>query len=355
MSLKDIIDRTSSAWMKADAPSADVVLSSRVRLARNLAGIRFPHQASDADLAKVAEQVHRAIRTVKGLSDLTVIRLCEAPALDRQILVEKHLISPQHAQGAKHRLVAIRPDETVSVMVNEEDHIRIQALLPGLQLEAALKLASEIDDMFESSLDYAFDEKLGYLAACPTNTGTGLRASVMVHLPALAITGQVGRVLSTVSNVGVAVRGLYGEGTEATGNVFQLSNQVTLGRSEPELVENLVRVTRQVIDQERGVRDRLVRERKEQLEDKVNRAYGLLSHARLITSEEALGLLSDVRLGVESGLLPGVDAKVLNELMVITQPAYLQRIMGRELGPQERDVWRAALMRERIRARKEGK
>ncbi|MEW5866395.1 MAG: protein arginine kinase [Bacillota bacterium] len=355
MSLGDIIDRTSSTWMKADAPSADVVLSSRVRLARNLEGIPFPHQASDADLARVADQVQRVIRAVRGLSDLVVIRLSEAQALDRQILVEKHLISPQHAQGAKHRLVAIRADETISVMVNEEDHIRIQALLPGLQLEDALKLASEVDDMFESKLDYAFDEKLGYIAACPTNTGTGLRASVMVHLPALATTGQVGRVLTAVSNVGIAVRGLYGEGTEATGNLFQLSNQVALGRSEGELVENLAGVTRQVIDQERNVRDRLVRERRDQLEDKVNRAYGLLSHARLITSEEALGLLSDVRLGVESGLLSGVDAMALNELMVITQPAYLQRIMGKELGPQERDVRRAALIRERIRARKEGK
>lgn len=355
MSLGDIIDRTSSTWMKADAPSADVVLSSRVRLARNLEGIPFPHQAPDADLARVADQVQRVIRGVRGLSDLVVIRLSEAQALDRQILVEKHLISPQHAQGAKHRLVAIRADETISVMVNEEDHIRIQALLPGLQLEDALRLASEVDDMFESKLDYAFDEKLGYIAACPTNTGTGLRASVMVHLPALATTGQVGRVLAAVSNVGIAVRGLYGEGTEATGNLFQLSNQVTLGRSEGELVENLAGVTRQVIDQERNVRDRLVRERRDQLEDKVNRAYGLLSHARLITSEEALGLLSDVRLGVESGLLSGVDAMALNELMVITQPAYLQRIMGRELGPQERDVRRAALIRERIRARKEGK
>lgn len=355
MSLGDIIDRTSSTWMKADAPSADVALSSRVRLARNLEGIPFPHQASDADLARIADQVQRVIRAVRGLSGLVVIRLSEAQALDRQILVEKHLISPQHAQGAKNRLVAIRADETISVMVNEEDHIRIQALLPGLQLEDALRLASEIDDMFESKLDYAFDEKLGYIAACPTNTGTGLRASVMVHLPALAVTGQVGRVLAAVSNVGIAVRGLYGEGTEATGNLFQLSNQVALGRSEGELVENLGGVTRQVIDQERSVKERLVRDRRDQLEDKVNRAYGLLSHARLITSEEALGLLSDVRLGVESGLLSGVDARALNELMVITQPAYLQRIMGKELGPQERDVRRAALIRERIRARKDVK
>lgn len=355
MSLEDIIDRTSSAWMRADAPSADVVLSSRVRLARNIAGIPFPHQASEADLAKVADQVQRAIRTAKGLADLVVIRLSETPALDRQILVEKHLISPQHAQGARHRLVAIRPDETISVMVNEEDHLRIQALLPGLQLEDALKLASRVDDMFESMMDYAFDEKLGYITACPTNVGTGLRASVMVHLPALATTGQVGRVLAAVSNVGIAVRGLYGEGSEATGNVFQLSNQVTLGRSEGELVDNLAGVTKQIIDQERSVREKLVRERKDQLEDKVNRAYGLLSHARLITSQEALGLLSDVRLGVEAGLLPGVDAKTLNELMVITQPGYLQRIMGKELGPHERDVRRAALIREKIRARKEGR
>jgi protein arginine kinase len=341
--------------MQADAPSADVVLSSRVRLARNIAGVPFPHQASEADLAKVVEYAQKAIRVSKGLTDLVVIRLSETPALDRQILVEKHLISPQHAQGAKHRLVAIRPDETVSVMVNEEDHLRIQALLPGLQLKEALRLASQVDDAFEGAVDYAFDDRLGYITACPTNVGTGLRASVMVHLPALTTTGQVGRVLATVSNVGVAVRGLYGEGSEATGNVFQLSNQVTLGRPEVELVDNLAGVTKQIIDQERSVREKLVRERRDQLEDKVNRAYGLLSHARLMTSQEALGLLSDVRLGVEAGLLPDVEAKTLNELMVITQPAYLQRIMGRELAPHERDVRRAALIREKIRARKEGR
>jgi protein arginine kinase len=257
MPLKDIIEGTYSAWMSTNAPHTDVALSSRVRLARNLGDIPFPNQASLTDLARVAEKVEKAVSQVPELSRLEIMRLSDASVLDRHILAEKHLISPQHAQGAENRLAIIADDESVSVMVNEEDHIRIQTLLPGLQLGEAYQLADNIDDLFESKLDYAFDERIGYITACPTNVGTGLRVSIMVHLPALAVTGQVRAVLSAVSNLGIAVRGLYGEGTEASGNMFQLSNQVTLGRSEQELIENLHAVTMQVIEQERATRKKL--------------------------------------------------------------------------------------------------
>lgn len=355
MPLKDIIDRTYSAWMSTDAPHTDVALSSRVRLARNLGNIPFPNQASPADLARVAGKVEKAISQVPGLSGLEVMRLSDTSALDRQILAEKHLISPQHAQGGEMRLAIVARDESVSVMVNEEDHIRIQTLLPGFQLSEAYQLADEIDDLFESRLDYAFDERIGYITACPTNVGTGLRVSIMVHLPALVATGQVKAVLSAVSNLGVAVRGLYGEGSEASGNMFQLSNQVTIGRSEPELIENLGAVTMQVIEQERAIREKLITEMREQLEDRVQRAYGILCHARLMTSQEALKLLSDAKLGVELRLISGVDGETINELMVITQPAYLQKLAGQELDPTERDIRRAGLIRERIRTRREGK
>jgi protein arginine kinase len=260
MPLKDIIEGTYSAWMSTNAPHTDVALNSRVRLARNLGDIPFPNQASPTDLARVAEKVEKAVSQVPELSRLEVMRLSEASVLDRHILAEKHLISPQHAEGAENRLAIIADDESVSVMVNEEDHIRIQTLLPGLQLGEAYQLADNVDDLLESKIDYAFDEQIGYITACPTNVGTGLRVSIMVHLPALVVTGQVRAVLSAVSNLGIAVRGLYGEGTEASGNMFQLSNQVTLGRSEQELIENLHAVTMQVIEQERATRKKLILE-----------------------------------------------------------------------------------------------
>ena len=351
MPLKDIIEGTYSAWMSTNAPHTDVALSSRVRLARNLGDIPFPNQASLTDLARVAEKVEKAVSQVPELSRLEIMRLSDASVLDRHILAEKHLISPQHAEGAENRLAIIADDESVSVMVNEEDHIRIQTLLPGLQLGEAYQLADNVDDLLESKLDYAFDEQIGYITACPTNVGTGLRVSIMVHLPALVVTGQVRAVLSAVSNLGIAVRGLYGEGTEASGNMFQLSNQVTLGRSEQELIENLHAVTMQVIEQERATRKKLILEMPEQLEDRVQRAYGVLCHARLMTSQEALKLLSDAKLGVELQLISGVDGETLNELMVITQPAYLQKLAGQGLDPTQRDIRRAALIRERIRTK----
>lgn len=355
MSLKDIIERTPSDWMKATGPQSDVVLSSRIRIARNLSGIPFPHVASERDLKKVLDQVQAAVRGARETQGFEIFLISDIPALDRQLLVEKHLMSPQHAAEGKYRAVVLSRDETVSIMVNEEDHIRIQTLYSGLQLEEAWQKASLIDDVLEARLDYAFDQTMGYLTACPTNVGTGMRASVMVHLPALAATGQVGRVLAAVSHVSVAVRGLYGEGTESSGNIYQLSNQVTLGRSEEDIVENLKGITKQVIEQEVSARNFLMREHRKSLEDRVWRAYGILANARLMTSEEALKLISDVKLGVDAGIITEVGTRLLNELMVLTRPAYVQRLMDRELGPEERDAQRAALIRDRLKSGKEGK
>lgn len=349
MSLKDIIEKTLSSWMRDGGPEADVVLSTRTRVARNLNNVPFPHVASDADLKGVVDTVRDALKRSPALAGLYMLDLAEVSLLDRQILVEKHLVSPQHIGQVKNRAVVLRKDEVVSIMINEEDHIRIQTIFPGFQLERAWELCSEIDDGLERGLDYAFDEKIGYLTACPTNVGTGLRASIMMHLPALAMTNQVGRVLSSVSHLGIAVRGLYGEGTESSGNIYQLSNQVTLGRTEQDILENIKGVARQIIDQERGARGYLLRETRKQLEDRVYRAYGILANARMITSEEALRLLSDVRLGIDTNLIPGIDRKIFNELMVLTRPAYLQKLMGRELSPPERDVERASFIRERVK------
>lgn len=342
-----------SKWMEGSGPQADIVISSRIRLARNLKDFHFPHLLDAAQERKVVQMVGRAVSD--GSSDPTVgklslYRLKELSPLERQILVEKHLISPQFAQADGEQALVLNQDEAVSVMVNEEDHLRLQCLLPALMLREAWRLANIVDDILEDTLDFAFDENYGYLTACPTNIGTGLRASVMVHLPALVLTKQAGQLLSALTKVGVAVRGLYGEGTEAVGNLFQISNQITLGRSEEEIINNLSAVTVQLADQERSARELLRKQSRWQLEDRVGRAYGILTNSRILSSQETLQLLSDVRLGVDMHIIKGIDRRILNHLIAITQPAFLQYLTGREMSAAERDVQRAALIRERLQA-----
>lgn len=354
MSLKDMFKRTLSSWLRGRGPDSDVVISTRIRLARNLSGVPFPHHASPEQLRSVLSKVKSALEKVSELANLKLVELSSLDPIERQALVEKHLVSPQHIQDPASRAVILSPDESVSVMVNEEDHLRIQVIMPGFAPEAAFKAASGIDDAFESVIDYAFDEQAGYIAACPTNVGTGLRTSLMVHLPGLAMIKQLGSVLGTVSQVGLAVRGLYGEGSEAAGNLFQISNQVTLGRTEEEITQSIKSVIRQLVDSEHMARKALLDDARPQLDDRVWRSYGVLTHARLLTSEEALRLVSDVRLGIDLGIIPEIEPGILNELMVITQPAHVQKIMGKEMDPQERDVARAALVRERLKAEKSG-
>lgn len=342
------MNRPVSAWMKGSGPDRDVALGSRVRLARNIVGTPFPAVAGSAQLQEVLQKVQAATAKAPALQNLQMILLQSLAPLDRNLLVERHLISPRLATRPEHRAVALRQDEAVSVMINEEDHVRIQVLMPGLQLPEAWKLADEVDDAFEQHLEYAFEERRGYLTACPTNVGTGLRASIMVHLPALALTKQMHRIVSAVGKFGLVVRGLYGEGTQASGNIFQFSNQVTLGHPETEIVQHLINVTRQVIDQEREARRTLLRRSKIHLEDRVARAYGTLAHARVLSSEEALQLLSDVRLGIDAGLIEGLPPHILQELLVMIRPAHLQKRTGKDLGPEARDELRATLVRERI-------
>jgi protein arginine kinase len=263
-------------------------------------------------------------------------------------LVEKHLISPMLAEESRHGAVLLNKDESVSIMINEEDHIRIQVLFPGLQMKQAWELANEIDDWLESHLNFAFDEKCGYLTSCPTNVGTGIRASVMLHLPALAMTQQLNRLLPAITQVGLAVRGIYGEGSEALGQLYQVSNQVTLGLDENEILENLQGVVRQMIEHEHTARGRLQEVSLIQLEDRVHRSYGTLAHCRIIDSKEAMSLLSDVRLGIDLGFIRGVSASVMNELMVMIQPGFLQQYAGERLNAEQRDIRRARLIRERL-------
>ena len=349
-----ILKNSSSPWMDGSGELGSVVISSRVRLARNLEDVPFPHLLSDNDAGLVLEKVFEAAGRIgeKGFGGPVIrIGLSEISPLDRQVLVEKHLISPQHAEGKAGKGLVLRNDESAAIMVNEEDHLRIQVLRSGLELGEAWVLASGIDDLFEQNLDYAYDERIGYLTCCPTNVGTGIRASVMVHLPALAVANETSRVLTAVNKIGLVVRGLYGEGTEGQGNVFQISNQITLGQSEKEIIENLSLVVRQVVTEEVKVREMLFRNHRIEVEDRVFRSLGILSNARRITSDEAIKLWSDLRLGVELSMIPGLEMKDVNEILVLSRPNFVQKVFGTALTAQERDVRRADLIRKHLASR----
>jgi len=344
-----------SDWMKGEGPESEIVISSRVRVARNLRDHPFPMLATNQQSKEVLEQLSEIPGSGKleAIAQFDTFLLSELTELDKRVLVEKHLISPNMANESRGGAVVLSDNEAVSIMINEEDHLRIQCLYPGFQINEAWELASRIDDIFEEQANYAFDEKHGYLTTCPTNVGTGVRASVMMHLPALVLTQQINRILSAVTQVGLAVRGLYGEGTEALGNLFQISNQITLGQSENEIIDNLHSVARQIIEHEKAARRRLLNESRARIEDRVKRSYGILSYASIMDSKEASQRLSDIRLGADLGLLPDVTQEVLNELMVMTQPGFLQHTFNEKLGPEERDSRRAELIRMKLRGQSE--
>lgn len=340
-----------SDWMRTLGPDSDVVISSRVRVARNLRHQPFPMLATGVQAGEVLEQLAEVSKSGKldEIGSFETILLSELSELDKRVLVEKHLISPNLANESRGGAVVLSENESVSIMINEEDHLRIQCLYPGFQIGEAWSLASGIDDIYEEEADYAFDEKRGYLTTCPTNVGTGIRASVMMHLPALVLTQQINRILTAVTQVGLAVRGLYGEGSEALGNLFQISNQITLGQSEKEIIDNLHDVARQIIEHERAARKRLMAESRLRTEDRVKRSFGILSNAVIMDSKEAAQRLSDVRLGVDLELLPCVTPLVLNELLVMTQPGYLQQTFNEKMSTEQRDVRRAELIREKLK------
>lgn len=350
MSLNRFIDEALSDWMGEEGPDSDIVISSRIRLARNLDDAAFPILATNDHAEQVLEQAKRVAESedLNTISRFELITLDELNPLEKRVLVEKHLISPHLANESRNGAVLLSENEAVSIMVNEEDHLRIQCIFPGLQVKEAWDLANQIDDVFESQLHYAFDERKGYLTSCPTNLGTGIRVSVMMHLPALVLTQQINRILSTVTQVGLAVRGMYGEGSEATGNLFQISNQITLGQSEEEIIDNLYSVAKQLIGHEKNARAVLMAESKQRIMDRVMRSYGILSHAVIMDSKEAAQRLSDVRLGVDLGIIEGVPGHIMNELVVMTQPGFLQQYAGGVLSPEERDIRRAEMIRERI-------
>lgn len=350
MSDRKYVQQPLSQWMEGGGAESDVVISTRVRIARNLRDRPFPLMASAEQAVATMEQLLEVADSgrLNGLGQLEVIRLAELTELEKQVLVEKHLISPNLAREAQSGALILNGNESVSIMINEEDHLRIQCLYAGFQLMEAWDWASKIDDIFEEQVDYAFDEQYGYLTSCPTNVGTGIRVSLMMHLPALVMTGQINRILTAVTQVGLAVRGLYGEGSEATGNLFQVSNQLTLGQSEQEIIDNLHQVASQMIAHEKAARARLMEESSDRVEDRIWRSYGILSHAVIMDSKEASQRLSDIRLGCELGLFPALDSRMLNELMVATQPGFLQMAFGETMSHEERDRYRARLIRSRL-------
>lgn len=350
MSAVDQFVKQPSEWLKATGPDHDVVVSSRLRLARNLAEFPFFQKLTENQKREIVELVHHAVSKSPRLKDSVFLSSKELEDLDLQFLVERHLISREHAAEEGERAVAITPNEVVSLMVLEEDHLRLQVFQSGFNLHEAWRIAAQIDDELEKNVSFSFSSELGYLTACPTNVGTGLRASCMLHLPSLVLTKQVQKVLQALSKLNLAARGLYGEGTQALGNFFQISNQMTLGQNEEEVIDNLASVIRQVIEHEKEARTYLVEKRKTKFEDQIWRALGALKSARAISSSEATQLLSLVQLGIFMRLFEeAVTQQDVFSLFLLIQPAHLQKLSGTTLGSAERDFRRAEIIRNYLR------
>ncbi len=352
MASEQFFDQIISPWMRQieAVDSADIVLSTRIRLARNLSKQPFPSAAS----AGQAEQVVKMIASLgnpehsTGLGVFDMVRMSSLEPLEKQVLVERHLVSPSLAERAKAGASLLSKDQSISIMVNEEDHLRIQCLFAGLQLKEAMDVAFEVDDWLGSKVDYAFDERLGFLTSCPSNVGTGLRASVMMHLPALAVSRKLENIIDNISKMGLVVRGVYGEGSRSFGNIYQISNQVTLGKSEKAIIDDLERVVDQIVLYERQTRESFLKLGRIQLEDRVFRSLGILRNARLITSSEAAQRLSEIRVGIDLGVISKLSPVVFNELIIATQPGCLQKYAGESLSQPERNYIRAKIIREKL-------
>ncbi|MEZ6130112.1 MAG: protein arginine kinase [Planctomycetaceae bacterium] len=341
--------RTRGKWLCADGPESDIVISTRIRLARNIIGYPFMSRADDEIKQQLVDSMRKTISSTDIGADFQFIDVAALDDLDRQLLVERQLISRELSQSEGPRGVVIAADEHFSIMLNEEDHVRMQILSSGLALQTCWDSISALDDALEARISFAFDEALGYLTACPTNVGTGIRVSVMLHLPALRITREIQKVHQAAQKINLAVRGLYGEGSQAMGDFYQISNQVTLGCSEQQLLANLSEVVPNILGYERRVRDLLCRDNKGQLDDQIARAMGILTSARSISSEETMHLLSSLRLGVNLGLVHDVDIATVNELFIHTQPSHLQKLNGGPLKTADRNEARAAYLRERLK------
>lgn len=355
MSKNKLKDITALNWLKDPAPVSDIVLTTRIRLARNLVNIAFAPRARLEDLKKsqaLVDEVFFNYAYFKdkktGKNKFTRLELDNLSAVDKNLLAEKYIASYAFIEEKGHRSVYFNKDASLSFMVNEEDHIRMQALLGGFQLDKAWNLINKLDDALEEKLDFAYNENLGYLSTCPTNLGTGLRASVMLHLPAVTMVNLISKIAPKILQLGLAVRGIYGEGTEAQGHLYQISNQVSLGLKEEDIIEKIESITLQLVEQEKQTRESVLKDLNLQIKDRVWRSLGILRSARMISVEEAMELLSMVRLGVAVKILPPVPARVLNELLLLIRPAYLQKMLGSVLEPLAVDKMRAQVLREKL-------
>jgi protein arginine kinase len=331
-------------WFETGLPDGPVI-SSRIRLARNLNGYAFPDWAGDEERIDIWQKLCSVFKTSEVLPESEVWGMDELSALEKGVLCERHLISRELSDRGFGSGVVIGRDEHVAVMINEEDHLRLQALEPGLDLKRAYEMLSSLDDRIEEHFSYAFSPKLGYLTACPSNVGTGLRASVMLHLPGLVLMEEMGPILNGISKIGLAVRGLWGEGSDASGNMFQISNQITLGKRENDIIEHLEQIVLEIVEHEQHARTRLLESRELLLRDHIGRAYGILQHARIVSSKEALDLLSAMRLGTDMGIIDAMERKEIDRLFIQIQPSHLQQIQQVDLDSDERDIARAELIR----------
>jgi protein arginine kinase len=333
------------SWLDEEGPLAPIVLSTRVRLARNVAGYLFTEKIPADKEREIQRKVETTLSTRGYLKEAVCIRLRELRTRDLMLLLEKHLVSQDLVDRADRGAAIIGEGGRLSLMLGEEDHLRIQTLAGGFQLQRCWERAERVESELREAIDFAYHPRFGFLTACPTNTGTGLRASVLIHLPGLVLTKEIGKVLKGISQIGLTFRGIYGEGSEVVGNFFQISNQTTLGKSEEELLDHLESVTQQVIEYEENARAVLTRDASPQLEDKIWRAYGILLYARSIALEEGMNLLSAIRLGVGLKLIPGVRVSTLNRLLIHAQSTHLEAGADGELTPEEQDRRRAAMMR----------
>ena len=346
--LKKIMGEQFGRWLAADGPDAGIVLSSRVRLARNLSNMMFAHKATPSEQSTIISIVKSGVEKCAGLDELSFVDFGELDKLEKHFLMERYAISREMALGDGKKALFLNPDQTLNIMLNEEDHLRIQCLESGLQLRNAWQHASNVDDQLGQKLDYAFSDNWGFLTACPTNVGTGLRASVMVHFPALIMTRKISSAVQAVSNLGCVVRGLHGEGTDALGDFFQVSNHATLGQDEGELVGAVERVASEIVAQEKRARESLLGENKGQMEDRLGRALGILKGAKILDLNETIGLLSALRLAVYLGLSARCSIALTNELMIRVQSAHLQMLAGHELEPMELNRLRADVVQQAL-------
>jgi protein arginine kinase len=345
----DTLTATTGEWLRGTGPESDIVISTRIRLARNLATFPFTHRATQQQRAEIESLLRDRVTRLDLPHPLRYLSITGLSPLDRQLLVERQLISRELANGEGPRGVAFDEREAVSIMINEEDQLRLQVMRSGLALEQAWHEIDHVDDLLESKVSYAWHEQYGYLTACPTNVGTGLRASVMVHLPAIGLTRQLEKVFRSLQKINLVVRGLYGEGSRASGDFFQISNQITLGRSEVTALSELQGVIAKILTYERQARSALLGEKRMELQDRVSRALGALQHATMMTSDETMELLSSVRMGINLGLLDDTSMHSVNELFIQTQPSHLQKLVGGPMDGEERNAARARYLRTKLR------